>query len=283
MRPKNDEEFEQYLRQFEPLPPGPLPQTRERSARRLRALAAIAAMFLVATGLMFLQSRGSPQLIRPQLAGETAITHPAAMNKAAGKSIPDLELPDLSGAAMRLSALRGKVLLVNFWASWCVPCQTEMPWLTQFQERHQAEGFQVVAISMDEDQSQCGPFIEQHGLESLTVLLGDRHAADRFGGIFGLPTSFLIDRDGAIVSKHPGIIDRDAVEQEITQLLRRPMTNSVSAVHETIVTIEYLNHLLRDNPATLEAALSEASRRALPPLQGAKSTLRVLAKDESAK
>ena len=271
MQPEDDERFEQYLKQFEPLPPGPLQRTIRQPAWSPQALAAVAAVFVAGVCLVLWESRNGMQLVRPNLARASAVVQPTAMDKGAGKSIPDLDLPDLTGSDVRLSELRGKVLLVNFWASWCVPCQTEMPWLTQFQERYAAQGFQVVAISMDEDQSQCGPFVERHGLENLMVLLGDSHAANRFGGVVGLPTSFLVDRDGKIVSKHPGVIDRGAVEKEILDLLQRPEITTRS-----LITLSQFNRLLDGNPSQLDAQLISVSRGLLPNVERPGSTLGAL-------
>src|SRR5262245_9139723 len=107
MQPKSEEPFEQYLRKVEPLPPAPLPGTISHADWSPRALAAIAAVIVGAVGLVLWQSRSAAQLIRHELAGESAVVRPAAMNKAAGGPISDLELPDLNGTAVRLSALHG--------------------------------------------------------------------------------------------------------------------------------------------------------------------------------
>jgi thiol-disulfide isomerase/thioredoxin len=137
-----------------------------------------------------------------------------------GKVAPDFELSDLNGRTVRMADLRGKVVLVNFWATWCAPCVTEMPWFSEFQAMYGPQGFQVVAIALDENTDLCGPFVEQHKVENLTVLLGDQSTAQSFGGILGLPTTFLVDRDGKFFSKHAGLVNRDTIEAEIVTLLR---------------------------------------------------------------
>jgi thiol-disulfide isomerase/thioredoxin len=123
---------------------------------------------------------------------------------------------------VRLSDLRGKVLLVNFWATWCGPCIIEMPWFAEFQEQYGPQGFQVVAITLDDDGSVVPPFLEKHELKNLLVLLGDQSTPELFGGLLGLPTSFMVDRQGNFYSKHQGLVSREDIEDEILELLHAP-------------------------------------------------------------
>ncbi|HUP79085.1 MAG TPA: TlpA disulfide reductase family protein [Pirellula sp.] len=142
-----------------------------------------------------------------------------------GKPVPDFELPNLNGKVVRFSDSRGKVVLVNFWATWCAPCVIEMPWFNELQKRYGPRGFQVIAISLDENPDLCAPFLEEHKLGNLMALLGNQHTADLFGGLIGLPTTFLVDRDGKLYSKHQGLVNIDVVDEEILELLEKERTD----------------------------------------------------------
>jgi thiol-disulfide isomerase/thioredoxin len=123
----------------------------------------------------------------------------------AGKSEPDLKLKDLDGKDVSLADYRGKVVFLNFWATWCDPCRVEIPWLIDMQAKYASRGFTVVGVAMDEEgRSVVAPFIAKEHFDvngqqlpmGYPILLGTDEAADKFGGILGYPTSFLISRDG---------------------------------------------------------------------------------------
>ncbi len=130
---------------------------------------------------------------------------------------PDFTLPDLNGTKVTLSQYRGKVVLLNFWPTWCPPCRREMPTIQEAYQRHKDQGFEVVAVSVDAGpQSDVQHFLEELGL-SFQVLLDPNmevlHAFDSFS----LPTTIVIDRRGVIRSRELGY--RDWTDQESTQLL----------------------------------------------------------------
>jgi len=139
----------------------------------------------------------------------------AAPNTAlAGKPAPDLKFKDLNGKDVALSDLKGKVVFLNFWATWCDPCRIEIPWLIAMQTKYGPKGFTVVGVAMDDEgKSVVAPFIEKERFDvdgqklpmSYPILLGSDDAADKFGGILGYPTSFLISRDGRIIQKFQGL------------------------------------------------------------------------------
>ena len=131
---------------------------------------------------------------------------------------PNFTLEDLQGNGVSLEQFRGKVVLVNFWATWCGPCEIEMPWFIEFQQKYGARGFTMVGLAMDEEGRQVvAPWIEKkkfdvNGMQmpvNYPILLGNDKVADQFGGLIGLPTSLLISRDGKILKRFIGLVGHD--------------------------------------------------------------------------
>jgi cytochrome c biogenesis protein CcmG/thiol:disulfide interchange protein DsbE len=138
------------------------------------------------------------------------------------KLAPDFALKDVNGATVRLSDYRGKVVLLNFWATWCGPCKIEIPWFIEFEQKHKDRGFAVLGISMDDGGWEVvRPFLARMNVNYRT-LMGDETVAELYGGVASLPTSFLIDREGRIASAHLGLVSKSVYENEIEQLLAAP-------------------------------------------------------------
>ena len=135
------------------------------------------------------------------------------------KAAPEFALKDSSGKTVRLKKYRGKVVLLNFWATWCTGCKKEMPWFSEFQRMYAAKGLAVVGISMDEGGwNTVRPFLAQ-AKASYAMLLGDGQTAQVYG-ITNLPDTFLIDRQGRMAAAYMGgLVDRDNVEANIRELL----------------------------------------------------------------
>jgi thiol-disulfide isomerase/thioredoxin len=119
---------------------------------------------------------------------------------------------------------QGKVVLVNFWATWCEPCKVEIPWLIEMQNKYGAKGFTVLGIAMDDEGAGVvAPFVEKQRYEvggqklpiNYPLAIGDDKAADKFGGLLGYPTSILISRDGKVLKRTTGLIDYDATTKMI--------------------------------------------------------------------
>jgi cytochrome c biogenesis protein CcmG/thiol:disulfide interchange protein DsbE len=137
-----------------------------------------------------------------------------------GTPAPDVELTDMEGNQVQLAAYFGKVLLVNFWATWCSPCLIEIPWFIEFQEAYGSDGFQVLAISLDQEGPEIViPYMEKYHMASLDILMGSDSTPDEFGGLLGLPTTFMVDRQGKLYSKHQGLVSKEDLEDEIQLLL----------------------------------------------------------------
>jgi peroxiredoxin len=118
---------------------------------------------------------------------------------------PDLELPDLAGKPVRLRDLRGRVVLLNFWATWCAPCREEMPAL-QTLARERPRGLTVVGVNFKESAREVEPFVREHGLEFPMLLDAEGRVSERYQ-VFALPVTFLVDRRGMLVATVLGIRD----------------------------------------------------------------------------
>ncbi|GIW40156.1 MAG: thioredoxin [Candidatus Binatia bacterium] len=125
----------------------------------------------------------------------------------AGFPAPDFELEDLNGQKVRLSAFRGRVVLLNVWATWCAPCREEMPSMERLHRRFSRDGLTVLAVSQDEQgRTTVEPYVRELGL-TFPVLLDPRGEVARKFGVTGYPESFVIDRDGKVVLHHVGFQD----------------------------------------------------------------------------
>lgn len=159
---------------------------------------------------------------KTRLPRKTSLTVP--VSSIAGKPAPEIELKDLDGKEVSLADLRGKVVFVNFWATWCGPCQEEIPSLIDLQNKYAAKGFTVIGIAMDDEgKSVVAPFVAkekydvngQQLLINYPIVIGTDEAADKFGGILGYPTSFLISRSGKQLMKFQGPPDLDVIVKAI--------------------------------------------------------------------
>jgi len=138
------------------------------------------------------------------------------------KRAPDFTLKDARGERLRLSDYKGRVVLLNFWATWCVPCRTEIPWFVDFEKEFQPRGFTVLGVSMDEDGWKAiDPYVAEHKI-NYPIVLANEEVNELYGGIEALPTTMLIGRDGKVAFLHAGLVSREDYEKEIRQLLTEP-------------------------------------------------------------
>lgn len=135
------------------------------------------------------------------------------------KSAPDFSLKDADGRTVRLSDYRGKVVLLDFWATWCGPCKIEIPWFMEFERQHKDRGFAVIGVAMDDEGWEVvKPFVADLGI-NYRIVQGNDVIARQYGGVEALPTTFLIDRNGKIASVHVGLAGKRDFEDGIGKLL----------------------------------------------------------------
>src|SRR5438093_69673 len=142
---------------------------------------------------------------------------------ASRQSAPGVTVQSAEGTPVQLAAYKGKVLLIDFWASWCVPCKTSFPALDAIYREYQPRGLEVLAVNLDEQRKNADVFVAAHP-HLMTVFFDPKGAAPLAFGVKGMPTSFLIDKAGAIRFTHmgyPGNVDL-TYRREIAQLLAEP-------------------------------------------------------------
>jgi cytochrome c biogenesis protein CcmG/thiol:disulfide interchange protein DsbE len=154
--------------------------------------------------------------------------------KAAGTVKPDKErhpapefaLKDSNGKTVRLEDYSGKVVLLDFFATWCGPCKIEIPWFMEMERKNKDRGFAVLGVSMDDEGWDIvKPFLAELGV-NYRVVIGNDATAQLYGGVDALPTTFLIDRSGKIASVHIGLASKKEFEDGIEQLLQSPKADA---------------------------------------------------------
>ena len=135
-----------------------------------------------------------------------------------GKPAPAFALKDITGKPLRLADYRGKVVLIDFWATWCVPCRVEIPHFVELQKKYASRGFSVIGISMDDEAGPVPPFAKKYGM-NYPVAIGDAALAERYGGILGLPVAFVLDRNGIIRERYDGVTSAQTFEKAVVGLL----------------------------------------------------------------
>ncbi len=127
---------------------------------------------------------------------------------------PDFSLTALNGQPLALAGYKGKVVLLNFWATWCGPCEKEIPEFIALQDRYGQQGLQVIGLSMDDGPKPVTDFYQRFKM-NYPVAMADSQVAQQYGGIYGLPVNFLIGRDGRIAAKYAGATDLEKLEEQI--------------------------------------------------------------------
>jgi peroxiredoxin len=131
---------------------------------------------------------------------------------------PDFTLPDANGAAITLSAYKGKVVLLDFWATWCTGCKVEIPWYMEFAKKYEQSGLAVIGVSMDQEGwAVVKPFMLEKQM-NYPVVIGNDNLAKQFG-LTNMPLTLLIDREGKIALAHAGVVDKAAFESKLRALL----------------------------------------------------------------
>jgi thiol-disulfide isomerase/thioredoxin len=146
--------------------------------------------------------------------------------------MPPFLVSDLSGRVVSTAALRGKVVLLNFWATWCPPCRDEIPEMIELANRYK-DRLAIVGVSMDDSSpSEVAEFVRTARID-YPVVMGDPQISDEYGGVPALPTSFVIDTDGNVVQKHMGLFPIEVYDNEIRALLGLPVKVPVETFEDT--------------------------------------------------
>ncbi|MBS1842770.1 MAG: TlpA family protein disulfide reductase [Acidobacteria bacterium] len=141
---------------------------------------------------------------------------------------PNFTLQDLAAKDVSLTQFKGKVVLVNFWATWCTPCRVEIPWFIELQEKYGAQGFTVLGVAMDDEGKRAvAPFVQNerftvNGADrpmNYPILLGTDAATQPFGGLLGVPTSVLISKEGKVVKREDGLVNYSELDKAIQSQL----------------------------------------------------------------
>lgn len=128
---------------------------------------------------------------------------------------PDWSLQDLTGKTVRLSDFKGKVVILDFWATWCPPCRAEIPHFIALQEKYDRQGLIVIGVSVDQTGLRSVADFALRNQMTYPIVMGDQATAESYGGVEVIPTTFVIDRQGNIVGRHVGFTDEKIFEAEI--------------------------------------------------------------------
>ena len=196
-----------------------VPESEGRPSRRSMWLAMGAVA--MALGLIWL-APGIGDVHQEETAADGSVEYPGEPDdvKAAGKPAPlHFTLKDMNGADVQLASFKGKVILVNFWATWCGPCKAEIPSLVELQTQY-GKDLVILGVSVDDPVEKMRPYAAEYKINyRLLVGNGREDVQDAFGPLFGVPVSVIIGRDGKIAKKHSGIATKSQFEREIKALL----------------------------------------------------------------
>ncbi len=161
-----------------------------------------------------------PPTATPVVTEEVAPSTPEQATNPNAVPAPDFTLQTLDGESVSLSDYRGKLVMINFWASWCPPCNSEMPDLQRYYEQHQDEDFIILGVNYQDTPDKVQAFIEKYGVTFPILLDSDGRIANLFG-VQGLPTSFFVDKEGNVLGYQPGPVTKEMLEDGITPLLQK--------------------------------------------------------------
>jgi cytochrome c biogenesis protein CcmG/thiol:disulfide interchange protein DsbE len=132
---------------------------------------------------------------------------------------PNFSLKSATGQVVELAKLKGKVVVVNFWATWCGPCKAEIPGFLEVYRSYKSKGLEIVGISLDESGWEVVlPFVRKLKI-TYPVVVGDSRVVYNYGGIEAIPTTFIVDRDGYVVRGHQGLLNKAQLEQMLQEVL----------------------------------------------------------------
>ncbi len=175
---------------------------------------------------------------------KNSVGHAVPADANLGTPAPEVTFKDLDGKDVPLNQYKGKVVLVNFWATWCEPCQVEIPWLIEMQQKYASKGFTILGVDVDDEGNNvvsaytAKERFNVNGQKlpmNYPILRGNDAVADKFGGLLGYPTSFLISRDGKVVKKVQGLISYEEITNAIEAQIGPGPALSQPTPSETLV------------------------------------------------
>jgi cytochrome c biogenesis protein CcmG, thiol:disulfide interchange protein DsbE len=183
--------------------------------------------------------------------------HPALMTQAMSDGdhpeAPAISLTDIEGKRLDLADYKGKVVVLDFWATWCGPCRAEIPGFTELQDKYASQGFSMIGISLDDEPGPVVDFYKEFKM-NYPVAVGNQRIGELYGGILGLPTTFVIGRDGRIYAKHTGGVNPALIEEEVQQLLAMSPTAEKEDFKPALVAGTETKIALGD-PATIDSEI----------------------------
>jgi thiol-disulfide isomerase/thioredoxin len=200
-------------------PPDAMPVTEPARPSRKAAWFGMSAVLLALVLLMMIPGAG-PDPNAPPPAADGDVHDDEGDTALVGRPAPlHFTLKDMHGADVALASYKGKVIVVNFWATWCGPCKAEIPDLVTLQAKY-GDDLAILGVSVDDTPEQMKPYAAEYKINyPLLVGNGREDVQDAFGPLWGIPVSVIIDREGKIAKKHSGIASREQFEREITPLL----------------------------------------------------------------
>jgi peroxiredoxin len=145
---------------------------------------------------------------------------PAASRKIGSeKKAPGFSLKDINGLERKLSDFKGRVLIIDFWATWCPPCRQEIPHFIGLYDQYKSRGLEIIGIALDQNGEKTVKEFTAKNKINYTVLLGNEEVSDLYGGIAAIPTTFIVDKDGNIRKKYIGYNEKEVFERDIKELL----------------------------------------------------------------
>ena len=154
------------------------------------------------------------------LFAELCFAAPPAPRSIVNARAPQIARADLNAAPINLRNLRGKVVLLNFWATWCAPCLVEMPVFNTWQQKYGPQGFQIIGISMDDDAAPVRKLVVRLK-PTYPIAMGDAKLGAQYGGVMGLPLTYLIDRHGIVRARFQGEADISTIEKQLKSMLEK--------------------------------------------------------------